>query len=218
MANEFFHIAHIIMVIVDHKYHQNIIGNANVGDKIHDHTVASTIINVILPDWTKIVNISQKRKKIRGLIHVKIDRSTSVRKLNPSFINENAKKISHKLSKNFPVASTLFQRERKFIHIAHRRINGNAIKDTLKLSQTIHKIEVGIMVPIFTQRITANAEVKDSIPVQTKANTKTDITFELCNIEVIKIQLRKDLGTDDVNFFIKFLNHQLENPATACSI
>jgi hypothetical protein len=74
------------------------------------------------------------------------------------------------------------------------------------------------MVPIFTQRITANAEVKDSIPVQTKANTKTDITFELCNIEVIKIQLRKDLGTDDVNFFIKFLNHQLENPATACSI
>ena len=50
MANEFFHIAHIIMVIVDHKYHQNIIGNANVGDKIHDHTVANTIINVILPD------------------------------------------------------------------------------------------------------------------------------------------------------------------------
>ena len=218
MANEFFHIAHIIMVIVDHKYHQNIIGNANVGDKIHDHTVASTIINVILPDWTKIVNISQKRKKIRGLIHVKIDRSTSVRKLNPSFINENAKKISHKLSKNFPVASTLFQRERKFIHIAHKRIKGKAIKDTLKLNQTIHKIEVGIMVPIFTQRITANAEVKDSIPVQTKAKTKTDITFELCNIVVIKIQLKKDFGTDDVNFFMKFLNHQLEKPATACSI
>lgn len=206
------------MVIVDHKYHQNIIGNANVGDKIHDHTVASTIIKVILPDWTKIVNISQKRKKIRGLIHVKIDRSTSVRKLNPSFINENAKKISHKLSKNFPVASTLFQRERKFIHIAHRRINGNAIRDTLKLNQTIHKIEVGIMVPMFTQRITANAEVNDNIPVQTNANTKTDITFELCNIVVIKIQLKKDFGTDEVNFFMKFLNHQLEKPATACSI
>lgn len=126
--------------------------------------------------------------------------------------------MSHKLSKNFPIASTLFQRERKFIHIAHKRIKGKAIKDTLKLNQTIHKIEVGIMVPMFTQRITANAEVKDSIPVQTKAKTNTDITFELCNIVVIRIQLKKDLGTDDVNFFIKFLNHQLENPATACSI
>ena len=50
MASEFFHIAHIIIVIVDPKYHQNIIGNARVGDKIHDHTVANTIIKVILHD------------------------------------------------------------------------------------------------------------------------------------------------------------------------
>ena len=104
------------------------------------------------------------------------------------------------------------------MHIAHKRIRGNAIIDTLKLSQTIHKIEVGIIVPIFTQRITANAEVKDNIPVQTNANTNTDITFELCKMEVTKIQLQKDFRIDDVNFFIKFLNHPLENPATACSM
>ena len=218
MANEFFHIDHIIIVIVDHKYHQNIIGNASIGDKIHDHTVANTIINVILPDWTKIVSISQNRKNSHGLIHVNIERSISVRKFNPSFINENARKINHKLSMNLPIASILFQRERKFIQIAHKRIKGKATIDTLKLSHTIHRIEVGIIVPIFTQRITANADVNDNIPVQTKANTNTDITFELCNIVVTKIHVQKDFRTVDVNFFIKFLNHQLENPATACSI
>lgn len=147
-----------------------------------------------------------------------IDRSTSVRKFRPSFIKEKARKISHKLSKNFPIASTLFRRDRKFMHIAPRRIKGKAINDTLKLSHTIHNIEVGIIVHIFTQRITANAEVNDNIPVHTKANTKTDVTLELCKIAVIKIQLQKDFRTEDVNFFIKFLNHQLENPATACSI
>ena len=218
IANEFFHIAQIIIVIVDHKYHQKIIGNANVGDKIHDQTVANTIINVILPDCTKIVSISQKRKNNQGLIHANIERSTSVRKSNPSFIKEKAKNIKPRLNKNFPIDSTIFQRERKFIHIAHKRINGNAIIDTLKLNQTIHNIEVGIIVPIFTQRITANAEVKDNIPVQTNANTNTDITFELCKIVVTKIQVQKDFNTDDVNFFIKFLNHQPEKPATACSI
>lgn len=114
--------------------------------------------------------------------------------------------------------SILFQRERKFINIAHKRIRGKASIDTLKLNQTIHRIEVGIIVPIFTQRITANADVNDNIPVQTKANTNTDITFELCNIVVTKIHVQKDFRTVDVNFFIKFLNHQLENPATACSI
>lgn len=217
-ANEFFHIDHIIIVMVDHKYPQNIIGNANVGDKIHDPTVVNTIIKVMLHDCTKIVSISPKRKNNRGLIHVNIERSTSVRKFSQSFIKEKARKISHKLSKNFPVASILFRRERKFIHIAHKRINGNAIMDTLKLNQTIHKIEVGIIVPIFTQRMTAKADVNDNIPVQTKAKTNTDITFELCRIAVTKIQLQKDFRTDDVNFFIKFLNHQLENPATACSI
>lgn len=208
----------MIIVIVDHKYPQNIIGKASVGGKIQDHTVANTIINVILHDCTKRVNISQKRKNSRGLIHVNIDRSMSVRKFNQSFIKEKARKISHKLSKNFPTDSTLFRRERKFIHIAHRRIKGKAIKDTLKLNQTIHKTEVGIMVPIFTQRITARAEVRDNIPVHTKANTNTDITFELCNIVVTKIHVQKDFSTDEVNFFIKFLNHQLEKPATACSI
>lgn len=123
-----------------------------------------------------------------------------------------------KLSKNFPIDSTLPQRERKLINTAHKSIKGNAIIDTFKLNQTIHKIEVGIIVHIFTHKITANAEVKDSIPVQTKANTKTDITLELCKIVVIKIQLQKDFGADEVNFFIKFLNHQLEKPETACSI
>ena len=194
------------------------IGNASIGDKIQDQTVVNTIINVMLPDCTKIVNISQKRKNNRGLIHVNIERSTSVRKFKPSFMKEKARKIIHKLSKNFHIASTLLQWERKFIHTAHKRINGNAIIDTLKLNQTIHKIEVGIIVHTFTQRITANADVNDKIPVHTNAKTKIDITFELCKIVVINIQLKNDLDEDEVNFFIKFLNHQLEKPTTACSI
>jgi hypothetical protein len=142
----------------------------------------------------------------------------SVKKSSPSFIKEKAKKINHKLSKNFPIDSNLLRWERKFTKIAHKRINGNAIKDTLKLNQTIHKIEVGIIVPILTQRITANAEVKDNIPVQTNANTNTDMILELCRIVVTKIHVQNDFNTDDVNFFIKFLNHQLEKPATACSM
>lgn len=203
---------------MDHKYPQNIIGNASSGDRIQDQTVANTIINVILHDCTNKVNISPKRKNNHGLIHVNIERSISVRNHNPFFIKEKARKISPKLSKNFQIASILFRRDRKFIHTAHNKINGNAIIDTSKLNQTIHRIEVGIMVHIFTHRITAKAEVKDNIPVQTKANTNTDITFELCKIVVTKIQLQKDFNTDDVNFFIKFLNHPFENHATACSI
>ena len=147
-----------------------------------------------------------------------MERSTSVRKLKPFFIKEKDRKINHKLSKNFPIASTLFQRERKFTNIAHKRIKGKATNDTSKLNQTTHKIDVGIIVPIFTQRITANAEVKDNIPVQTNANTNTDITFELCRMVVTIIQVQKDFNTEEVNFLIKFLNHQLEKPATACSI
>jgi hypothetical protein len=207
-----------MIVIVDHRYPQNIIGIAKVGGKIHVHTAVNTIINVILPDWTKIVNISPKRKNNHGFIHVNIEISTSVRKFKPFFMKENARKINPKLSKNFPIASILLRRERKFINTAHKRISGKAIIDTSKLNQTIHKIEVGIIVHTFTQSITANAEVKDNIPVQTNANTKIDITFELCKIVVIKIQLQKDFGIDEVNFFIKFLNHQFEKPATACSI
>ena len=172
----------------------------------------------MLPDCTNKVNISQKRKNNRGLIHINIERSTLVIKVKPFFIKENAKKINPKLSRNFHTASILLQREKKFINTAHNRINGNAIIDTSKLNQTIHKIEVGIIVHIFTHRMTAKAEVKDNIPVHTNASTKTDITFELCKIVVIKIQLQNDFGTDEVNFFIKFLNHQLEKPATACSI
>ena len=218
MANEFFHIAHTTIVIVDHKYHQNIIGNARSGDKIQDQTVANTIINVILHDCTNRVNISPKRKNNHGLIHVKIERSISARNHKPFFIKENARKIRPKLSINFPIDSILFQRDKKLIHIAHNRINGNAIIDTSKLNHTIQRIEVGIIVHMFTHKITANAEVKDNIPVQTNASTSTDITFELCKIVVTKIPLQKDFNTDDVNFFIKFLNHQLENHATACSI
>ena len=45
-----FHKAQTIIVIVDPKYHQNIIGNAIVGSKNPVQTVANTIINVILPD------------------------------------------------------------------------------------------------------------------------------------------------------------------------
>ena len=115
------------------------------------------------------------------------------------------------------MASTLLQWERKFIHTAHNRINGKATKDTSKLNHTIQRIEVGIIVPIFTHRITAKAEVKDNIPVHTNASTKTDITFELCKIVVIKIQLQKDFGTDDVNFFSRFLNHPLVIEEIACS-
>ena len=104
------------------------------------------------------------------------------------------------------------------MHTAHKNIRGNAIIETFKLSHTIHRIEVGIIVQIFAQRIIANADVSESIPVQTKAKTKTDIIFELCKMVVVTIQLRKDLTDEDVNFFIKLLNHQLANHETACSI
>ena len=103
------------------------------------------------------------------------------------------------------------------MHIAHNKINGNAIIDTSKLNHTIHKTELVIIVPILDQRITANADVRERIPVHTNASTSTETTFELCNIVVIKIQLQKDLRTDDVNFFSKFLNHQFVTEETACS-
>lgn len=132
-------------------------------------------------------------------------------------ISENAKNITQKLNKNLLIASTFHRRERKFIQIAQRNINGNAITDTFKLRPTIHKIDDVIIVPILDQRITANADVKDNIHVHTKARTRTETTFELSKIVVIKIQLQKDFGTDEVNFFNKFLNHQLVTVETACS-
>lgn len=96
-------------------------------------------------------------------------------------------------------------------------INGNANFATSKLNQTTHKTDDVIHVPTLDQRITANADVKDNIQVQTNANTKTETTFELSNIVVINIPLQKDLVTDEVNFFRKFLNHQLAIEETACS-
>ena len=114
-------------------------------------------------------------------------------------------------------ASIFHQRGKKFIPIAHRNINGNAIIETFKLSQTIHKIDDVIIVHTLDPKITANAEVKDNIPVHTKASTNTETTFELSNIVVIRIQLQKDFRTDDVNFFNKFLNHPFVTEETACS-
>jgi hypothetical protein len=73
------------------------------------------------------------------------------------------------------------------------------------------------MVHTLDPRITANADVKDNIPVQTKASTNTETTFELSKIAVIKIQLQNDFKTDDVNFLSKFLNHQFVTEDTACS-
>lgn len=112
----------------------------------------------------------------------------------------------------------LFRREKKLIQIAQRKISGNANISTSKLSHIIHKIEVGIIVQTLAHRIVANDDVSDNIPVHTKARTSTDIMFELCNIAVVIIQLKNDLETEDVNFFIKFLNHQWENDETTCHI
>ena len=115
------------------------------------------------------------------------------------------------------IDTTFGQREKKFIHIAHMNINGNAIFATSKLSQTTHKSDDVIHVPTLDQRITANADVKDNIQVQTNASTRTETTLELSNIVVIKIQLQKDFNLDEVNFFNKFLNHQWVTEETACS-
>lgn len=113
---------------------------------------------------------------------------------------------------------TIFdQRERKFIHIAHKNINGNAIFATSKLNHTTHKIDAVIHVPTFDHKMTANADVKDRIHVQTKAKTNTETTFELSNIIVINIQLQNDFIFEEVNLFNKFLNHQLVRDETACS-
>lgn len=158
------------------------------------------------------------KKKIHGLMSAYFPKSTiSVINHNHSFINENARKIIPKLRKNLLIDTTFGQREKKFIHIAHMNINGNAIFATSKLSQTTHKTDDVIHVHTLDQRITANADVKDNTQVQTNANTKTDTTFELSKIVVIKIPLQKDFSLDEVNFFNKFLNHQLVTEETACS-
>lgn len=173
---------------------------------------------IIVHDWTNIVSHNHIKKKIQGLILAYSHKSTiSVINHNHSFIKENARNIIPKLRKNLLIDTTFGQRERKFIHIAQANINGNAILATSKLKPTIHKSEAVIQVPTLDQRITANADVKDNIHVQTNANTKTETTFELSKIVVIKIPLQKDFNLDDVNFFSKFLNHQFVTEETACS-
>lgn len=113
--------------------------------------------------------------------------------------------------------TTFDQRDRKFIQIAHKNINGNAIFATSKLNHTTHKRDAVIHDPTFAHKITDNADVKDKIQVQTNAKTNTDTTFELCNSIVIKIPLQNDFIFDEVNFFNKFLNHQLLKDETDCS-
>lgn len=213
----FFHKAPKTIVNVDHKYVQNAIGNHNSGDRIHVATAANIITKISEPDCTNIVSNKPIQKNIHGLSHDNNEKSISVRKFNQSFINENARNINPKLNINLLTVATFSRRDKKLIHIAPRKMSGNAITDTFKLSQIIHNAEVVIIVHIFEPRITAKAAVKESTHVHTKASTKTETTLELCKRVVINIQLPNDFVTEDVNFLSKFLNHQLENDDTACS-
>ena len=217
-ATLFGHIAHNTIVIVEPKYAAKAIESAASGGKILAATIASEMINIKLPDWTNIVNNNHIQKKNQWLILIYSEKSTiSVKKANQSFINENAKKITPKLNINLLIVTTLFQREKKLIQIAQRNTNGNANISTFRLNHTIHNIQLVNIVPILDQRITANADVSERIHVHTNASTSTDTTFELCNMVVINIQLQKDLTTDDVNLFNKFLNHQFVTEETDCS-
>lgn len=176
-------------------------------------------MNVILHDWTNNVNISHNRNNIHKLIHSKIEKLRfSVKEFKPNFIKTNDKNINQRLSKNLLNNTTLSIREKKLTHTAHKNINGRATTVTSKLNHIIHKIEVGIIVQTLAHKITAKAEVNDNIPVPTKAKTNTDITLELCKTAVVKIPLKNDFTSDEVNFFIKFLNHHQENNETDCSI
>lgn len=172
----------------------------------------------MVQDWTNVVSHNHIKKKIQGLILAYSLKSTiSVKNDNHSFMNENAKNIIPKLRKNLLIDTTFGQRDKKFIHKAHKNINGNAIFATSRLKPTTHNKEAVIQVQTIDQRITANADVKDNIQVQTNASTKTETTFELSKIVVIKIQLQKDFNLDEVNFFNRFLNHPLVTEKTACS-
>lgn len=169
-------------------------------------------------DWIKTVNQSQIKKKIRGLILKYSDKSTlSVKKLNPSFINEKARNIIPKLRKNLLNTTEVDEWEKKLNHIAPKNIKGNAILATFRLKPTIHNNDVVIQVPTFEPRITAKADVSERIPVHTNASTNTETTFELSNIVVINIPLQKDFGTEDVNLLSRFLNHPLVTEEIACS-
>ena len=74
------------MVIVDHKYHQNITGMAMFTSNIQLQTMANIIINVILHDWINNVMANQSSKKSQGLIHMNIEKSIFSRKANQLFI------------------------------------------------------------------------------------------------------------------------------------
>ena len=214
----FDHIAHKTIVIVDPKYVANIIAKDCSGCNIHEYANVRDMINIIVHDWTNVVNNHQIRKKIQGLIVAYSPKSKiSVINHSHSFIKENARNIIPKLRKNLLIDTAFVRRERKFTHIAQKNIKGSAIFATSKLNQTIPKSEAVIQEPTFDHKIIANADVRERIQVQTKANTRTDTTFELCNIVVINIPLPNDFILEDVNFFKKFLNHQFVSQETDCS-
>lgn len=203
---------------MDHKYVANIIEKADSGFRIPEYTIVSDIINTIDQDWARIVNHNHAKKNNHGLISVYSQKSTKlVINHSHSFIKENARNIIPKLRKNLLIDTILDQLEKKFSHNAHTNIRGNAIFATSKLKPIIPKIDVVIQVPTFDHRITASADVRDKIHVQTKAKTNTETTFELSNIIVINIQLQNDFNMEDVNLFNKFLNHQFVSEETACS-
>lgn len=186
--------------------------------KIPDDTKASDIIKIIVQDWINIVNHNPNKKNIHGLICKYSEKSTtSVKNHSHSFINEKAKNSIPKLRKNLLNVTDTDEREKKLNPTAQKNIKGKAILATLKLRPTIHNKDAVIHVPTFDQRITANAEVRDNIQVQTNANTSTETTFELSKIVVIKTQLQKDFGTEEVNLFNKFLNPPFVIEEIACS-
>ena len=112
-----------------------------------------------LQDWINIVNQSQIRKKIHGLIFKYSDKSIlSVKNPNHSFIKEKARNIIQKLRKNLLNITELDEREKKLNQIAHKNIRGNAILATSKLKPTAHSNDAVIPVPTFDQRITAKAD------------------------------------------------------------
>ena len=185
---------------------------------IPDDTKARDMIKVIVQDWIRSVNHNHIKKKIHGLnLKYSVKSMLSVKNHNHSFIKEKAKNIIPKLRKNLLNVTELDEREKKLNPTAPKNINGNAILATFKLKPITHNNEAVIQVPTLDQRITANADVRDRIHVHTNASTNTETTFELSNIVVINIQLPKDFGTDAVNLFNKFLNHQLVTEETACS-
>ena len=192
--------------------------NAKLAGKIPDDTKAKHMMNTILQDWINAVNQSHMRKKIHGLIFKYSDKSTlSVKKPSHSFMKEKAKNTIQKLRKNLLNVTELEEREKKLNHIAQINIKGNAIFATSKLKPTAHSRDAVIHVPTLDPSITAKADVRERIHVHTNANTSTETTFELSNIVVINTQLQNDFGTDDVNFFNKFLNDQLVTDETVCS-